>query len=341
MFLPLTGAVPVAKRTAAPTSLLKLVAGEFAPRIAELWPEPHGPFLSAPAARRHLACLGLALGVDLAPLAAAVLGARLRHAIPALIAAPPPGLERLLSRLGEVALDAESYRLLVRLLGRPAPAKVLRHAEAVDTALIHRLAGLPEPMEQAVRLARDLTPETLAVLREAYDALALRAGRAAAEAAAAGWARAGSLRSLFARVRDDLTPEPPPPPHPGTGRLRPLASKAAIRDAARRYRNCLAERTPHAAAGWSVFYEWAGPPGVIVEISRDHVFGWRLDQARTADNGPVPEGIRDALVGELALMGVHVGRSGWQLDRLLREDVGRGYRFWPVEEELAEAFGEA
>ncbi len=339
MFIPLNGAAPVPKRTA-PTSLLKLVAGEFAPRIALLWPAPHAPFLAAPAARRHLACLALALGVDLVPLAAGVLGARLRHVIPALIRDAPPGLERLLGRMGEVAFDADSYRLLVRLMARPAPAKVLRHAEAVDVSLVRRLAGLPEPMDHAVWLARDLTHEALAVLREAYDALALRDGPAAAEAAASGWARAGSGRALFALVRDDLTPEPPPPPHPGAGRLRPLATKAAIRNAARRYRNCLAERMPHAAAGWSAFYEWEGPPGVIVEVSRDHVFGWRLDQARVADNGPVPEAVRDALAGELALMGMHVGRSGWQLDRLLREDVGRGYRFWPVEEDVAEAFGE-
>ena len=34
------------------TSLLKLLAGEFAPRVAALWPDPHSPFLTAPAVRR-------------------------------------------------------------------------------------------------------------------------------------------------------------------------------------------------------------------------------------------------------------------------------------------------
>jgi hypothetical protein len=70
------------------------------------------------------------------------------------------------------------------------------------------------------------------------------------------------------------------------------------------------------------------------------VFGWRLDEARIADNRAVPEPLRDELASELALMGMHVGRSGWQLDRLLREDIGRGYRFWPIDEDVAEAFGE-
>lgn len=339
MFIPITGAAPVPKRTP-PTSLLKLVAGEFADHIAAVWPEPHAAFLSAPAARRHLACVGFAVGADVPALAAAILGARLRHVIPAVVRNAPAGFERVLGKLGELAFDAEAYRLLLRLLGRPAPAKVLRHAERIDESLVRRLAGLPEPMEGAVRLARDLTPEGVTVLREAYDALRFRDGAAAAEAAATGWAHARSAKALFEAVRDDLTPEPSPPPHPGTARLRPLATKAAIKDAARRYRNCLADRTAHAAAGWSAFYEWDGPPGVIVEVSRDHVFGWRLDEARIADNGPVPEAARDELASQLALMGVHVGRSGWQLDRLLREDVGRGYRFWSIDEDVAEAFGE-
>lgn len=345
MFISIQGSGPARTGTKTgartqPTSLLRLVAGEFAARVAAVWPEPHTAFLTAPAARRHLVCLGFAVGADVRALAAAILGARLRHVIPSVVAAAPAGLERVLGRLGEIAWDAEAYRLLLTLLARPAPAKALRHAPAVDVELVRRLAELPAPMEEAVRLARELTPEGFAVLCEAYEALRFRDGVNAAEAAAAGWARAGSVRALFEAVRDDLTPEPCAPPHPGTARLAPLATKAALREAARRYRNCLPDRMPHAASGWSAFYEWAGPPGVVLEVARDHVFGWRLEEARLADNRAVPEPVRDEIMADLALMGVHVGRSGWQLDRLLREDVGRGYRLWPVEADVAEAFGE-
>lgn len=322
-----------------PTSLLKLIAGDFAPRIALVWPEPHGGFLAAPAARRHLVCLAIALGRDIRALAERLLAVRLRHAIRLVVETPPAGLERLLGRAGEVAWDADAYRALIRLLERPAPAKVLRHAEAVDACLVRRLAGLPEAMTSAARLAAELSPEGVVVLREAYDALALRDGQSAAEAAAAGWARAANAKALFEKVRDDLTPEPMAPPHPGTERLRPLATKAAMKDASRRYRNCLKDRGSDAATGWSAFYEWLGQPGAVVGITRDHVFGWRLDEARIARNAAVPEALREEIISELALMGVHVGRSGWAIDRLLREDVGRGYRYWPVEEDVAEAFG--
>lgn len=338
MFIRLPCASPLIAKTG-PTSLLKLIAGEFAPRIAAVWPEPHTGFLAAPAARRHLVCLAIALGRDLRACAGRLLTERLRLAIRLAVEAPPAGLERLLGRAGEVAWDAEAYRAMIRLLERSAPAKVLRHAEAVDAALVRRLAGLPDAMTPAAKLAAALSPEGVEVLREAYDALALRDGRAAADAAATGWGRAATAKALFEAVRDDLTPEPMTPPHPGTARLRPLATKAAMKDASRRYRNCLKDRGSDAATGWAAFYEWLGPPGAVVGITRDHVFGWRMDEARVAHNAAVPEPVREEIICDLALMGVHVGRSGWSMDRLLREDVGRGYRYWPAEDDVAEAFG--
>jgi hypothetical protein len=338
MFLFFPGAAVVPRRPA-PTSLLRLVAGEFAPRVATLWPEPHAAFLSAPAARRHLVCLGLALGREVASLAERLLGERLRVAIRLLVPDAPAGLERLLGRSGEVAWDTDAYRALIRLMARREPAKVLRHAEAVDADLVRRLSGLPEPMAPAAPIAASLAPEGVLVLREAYDAIALRDGHAAAEAAAGRWSDAPTAKALFETVRDDLTPEPMAPPHPGTARLRPLATKAALKDAARRYRNCLADRGSDAATGWAAFYEWDGPPGAVVSIARDHIFGWRMEEARIARNAAVPEAVREEILCELALMGVHVGRAGWAFDRLLREDVGRGYRYWPIEDDVAEAFG--
>ena len=322
------------------TTLLKLLAGDFAPRVAALWPEPHTPFLAAPAVRRHLVCLAIALGRDLSALGEALLGARLRVAIRLVLDDAPSGLERALARAGETAWDADAYRALIRLLDRGPPAKVLRHAPSLDADLVRRLAGLPGPMEPAAAVAAALTPEGVIVLREAYDALNLRDGPAAAEAAAGGWARAPSAKAMFERVRDDLTPEPMAPPHPGTARLKPLATKAAMKDAARRYGNCLKDRGSDAATGWAAFYEWQGRPGAVVAITRDHVFGWRMDEARTFRNAAVPADVREDILSDLSLMGVHVGRSGWSLDRLLRDDVGRGYRYWPVEEDVAEAFGD-
>lgn len=339
MFNRIPAAAPPSVRVG-PTSLLKLVAGDFAGAVDRLWPAPHTAFVTAPAARRHLACLALALGRRERTLHERLLAERLRRAIPAAVGEPPAGLERALGRMGEVAWTAEDYRVLLRVLAAPRAAKALRHATVIEAGVVRRLAALPEPMGEAAHLALELTDDGVCALAEAYAALRFRSGEAAAARAAARWARCGSARAMFEAVRDDLAPEPLAPPHPGTARLTPLRSKAEIRAAARRFRNCLADRVPHAVTGWSAYYLWDGPPAGVVEVTRDHIFGWRLEEARLADNAAVPEAVRDALAGELALMGVHVGRSGWELDRALSVDVGRAYCLRPAEEVLAEAFGD-
>lgn len=333
-------AVAAAPQRVEPTSLLMLVAGEFAPRVARRWPGAHAEFLTAPAARRHLVCVALAFGRDLAALGETLLRGRLRRAIPAAVGdAAPAGLGRALGRLGEVAWASDEYRMLLRLLAQPKPAKVLRHAASIEADVVRRLALLPPPMGEAAALALTLSGDDVAVLREAYDVLRFRVGESRAGAAAAGWAAAGSAKALFEAVRDDLYPEPEPPPHPGTARLRPLASKAALKAAARRYRNCLGDQLPYAASGWSAYYEWVVAPGAVVEVSRDAMFGWRLEQARLASNEPVPEAVREAIVSELALMGIHVGRSSWELERALAAAGGRAFPLRPVQDAVAEAFG--
>lgn len=335
-----TGGAANALIRAEPTSLLKLIAAEFADAVSCVWPAPHAEFLTAPAPRRHLVCLGLALGRDMAALGELALTGRLRWAIRAVVGDEgPAGLERALSRLGETAWTPEDYRALLRLLADPKAAKVLRHAAAIDAETVRSLSRMPPPMGEAAGLALTLGREGVAVLREAFEALRFRSGEAAALAAAGRWAQARSAKALFEAVRDDLYPEPAAPPHPGTARLKPIRSKRALREAARRFRNCLRDHTPYAASGWSAYYEWAGPPAAVVEISRDAIFGWRLEQARLASNAAVPEAIREELVSELALMGVHVGRSSWELERALTAPDGRAYPLRPVEEAVAEAFG--
>lgn len=334
MFLLPKGAGPPAP--VEPTSLLTLVAREFAPRIAALWPAPHIAFLTAPAARRHLVCLALTCDRDEA--CGAALEARLPDAIAAAVGEAPPGLARALSRIGDVAWTPADYRKLLALLAEPKAGKALRHAEAIEPGLLRRLEALPPPMAGATHLALALSADGAAVLHEAYDALRRRDGPAAADAAATRWTKAEFAKTVFDWAREDLAPDVRPPPHPGTARLKPLATKRALRDAARRYRNCLADHLPHAAMGYSAYYEWAGPPAAIVQVSRDHVFGWRLDEVRAMRNATVPEEHRAELLDELALMGVHVGRTGWELHRLLTTDVGVRYALPPPDVGAADAF---
>lgn len=333
------GGLP-ARARAEPTSLLTHLAGEFALQVARLWPAPHAEFVTAPTPRRHLVCIAFALGRDVAALADLLLEGRLKQAVAAVAGDRAPGLQRAVERLGEAAWPADAYRKLLALLADPKAAKALRHAETIDLDFVARLSALPPPMAGAVHLALELDREQVGLLREAYDVLRFRTDAAEAAQIVAGWSRFETTKALFSGVRADLCPEPAPPPHDGTPRLKPLATKAALRDAARRFRNCLGDQAPpYAASGWSVYYEWTGHPAAVVEICRDHIFGWRLEQARLPGNEPVPEAVRDEIVSELSLLGVHVGRSGWELDRALDMFEGHRYPVRPIEHAVAEVFG--
>jgi len=322
-----------------PSALLKLVAGEFAPAVAKVWPEPHSDFLTAPACRRHMVCLTLALGGEAARLRGLLDTARLRDLIRAALGEKSPGLERTLGRMGETAWTADAYRRLMELLAEPRAGKFLRHAEAIEEAPIARLDRLPPAMSRALALASLITDDAATAVSEAAGAIACRSGVAVADAATARWALVETEAALFEAVREDLYPELPPPPFEGTDRLKPLATKAAMREAARRYKNCLAERVNHAVGGFTAYYEWTEAPGAVVEITRDAIFGWRLEEAKGPNNDVLDKESRADLVGELTALGVYVGRSGWQLERALCPDTGRGWRLPTVAEDLADVFG--
>lgn len=322
------------------SSLLNLVAGDFAPTIAKTWAAPHVDYLVAPAARRHLVCVALVLNPD-APLRPLLIE-RLRHAIRLAVPSAPDGLERALGRIGEVAWSAEDYRALLGLLADPARTKAVRHAAAITPDLVRRLARLPPEMAGSAILVADLDSRALELVAEVHALLVFRDGSAAASKSVKRWARTGSAKALFEALKADLYPEPPAPPHPGTARLKPLATKAALAEAARRYRNCLRTREGHAASGWSAYYEWVGPPGAVVAVQRDAVFGWRLNEAKLVENATVPAELRDEIVAELALMGVHCGRTSWELERALNVaaagQVVHGHVLRTAEEALADAF---
>lgn len=301
-----------------PSPLLTHVAGEFAARVARLWPSPHAAYFAASSARRHLVCLTFALtgGLDTAGAILAV-EAPLRSAVRRLVPDAPDGLVRALGRLGETAWTAEDYRGLVALLRQGASAKLIRHAEAVGPDVVRRLRLAPSALANAPEALSGLNEDAVRLVAECYEAIQTRDGPAAAEAAQIRWARAGTGKALLAMVADDVLMEIPAPPHPGTPRLRPLATKAAFREKGRQYRNCLVDQAAHAVAGQSAYYEWIEPPGAVVEITRDAVFGWRLSQARLANNRSVPKALRERVVDELGLMGVHAGRRCWDLQHAL------------------------
>lgn len=331
----------LASATSVASPLLRLIAPPYAEVLAALWPAPHTTFVTAPAARRHLICLMLAAEPSNGPPidVAGLMDLPLRKAIPLVLeAAAPEGLRRALERLGEIAWTPDDYRLLVRMLADPAPAKTLRHAQAITPELVRALAALPADLREAGGVALRVSPAQAALLAEAHAVLARRLSPQVLSTRVAAWGHAPTPKALFTLVAEDFRRELPPPPHPGTERLRPLDTAAAIRDAARRYRNCLVNYLDCAVDQRTAIYEWLPAPGAVVELIPDGFFGWRLDQARRRNNQSVDEATREAIVGELRGMGVHVGRSAWQIRRALEEAASPKFQLTPVDDAIADYF---
>ena len=317
--------VDIARLAAAPSPspLLRHLAGEAAEALACVWPQPHTPYLAASAPRRHLLGVALAFGADLdAGTATAGLEFPVQRAIMLLIPGAPPGLRRALEQMDELGWPLETYRRLVRLLHQPAAATALRHAASLDPVTVDGLAKTPAPLLEAGLARFRLGPEFADTVRDCYDALVERDGAERAAALAFQWGKARTAASLFKRIEEDLLGKLFASPFPPTQRLRWIETKSEMRAAARRYRNCLANYLEEAAKGEAVFGEWLESPGAILQVSRDPVFGWRLEQARGPGNEMMAEPAREALTGELSQLGIRVGRSGRDLRIAARRAAG-------------------
>ena len=330
----------LSKATESASPLLRLIAPAYADVLAALWSAPHTPFVTAPTARRHLICLMLAtetdrrasVDIDL------LLDAPLRKAVRLVLDPAPEGLARALERLGEIAWAPEDYRALVTLLGDPKPAKTLRHAEQIDPLQVRTLGALPQPLRDAGGVAVRVSAAQAKLLAEAHALLARRLPESLLAERIAVWTRAPTAKTLFNLVADDFRRELPKPPHPGTERLRPLETVVAIRDAARRYRNCLANYVDAAIDRRCAIYEWLPAPGAVIELTPDSYFGWRLDQARLENNKSVDDATRAAIVQELRGMGIHVGRSAWQIRHALERAGSPNFELESVDAAIADYF---
>lgn len=320
-----------------PSPLLRQLAGDFADRIGQLWPRPHAEFLTASTGQRHLVCLGLTLEAPTESVRA-VLSHPLKRGLRGVLPEPPAGLVRALEHMGETAWSNGGYRQLLALLASPETAKVLHHAPVIDEDLVSSLAAFPAHLLQAGVVGLRLKPAQSQLLRDIWQAVVARDGPEAGQRLAAKLRAVRSARQAFTILREALSTEVPPPPFPGTERLRPLASKAAMLDAADRYENCVANYVIPAAEGWTAFYEWRGSPSAVIELRRDNLFGWRLEQVRLKGNEEMEEADRPALIAELEAMGVHVGRTLSMLQGATWQAARGNYRHLSEQEAVATFF---
>lgn len=332
---------PEAALCGEPTPLLRHLACEHAPRVAGLWPAPHSAFINAGADRRHLICFALSQPGEILERTSAdrVLDGAVRRSIRDLAPDAPAGLARALAHLGEVAWSASDYRRLEDALRAEAFAARLRHARLITADQLRVLENLPAALRDCGVGSFVLTGQQAEILAETFEALVRRDGEQTALTQAGGWASGTSVRDVLTRAKGSLDREPATPPFPGTDTLRAITTKAALWETAGRYRNCLASYLASAADGSSAFYEWTGTPGAVVQISLDPVYGWRLCQARAANNAEVPDEAKTAITAELRSWGVHVGRGVWDLHQALDEIHAPEFELETVEACVKQVYG--
>jgi hypothetical protein len=325
-------------RPAEPTPTLRLLAGDYATRVAALWPAPHGAYLEMPAQRRHLVHLVL----DFAP---RVEADALRFARADVVARDrlgtlPPGFVRLLGRLGEIAWAAGDYLMLVSLFEHEGAAVVLRQRPIVTPQAVQALHALAPPLRSVAIFRHIGDPAQALLLEVAWRCVMEVRGPVAAALAAERWARAISPERLFAMAAEDIGPDSfdlaPAPVHAD---LRRLGGPSALHDAGRRFRNCLAVYRDRAAEGQIALYEWAGPPPAALSLARDGVYGWRLEEARGVENVVLDDAARAALTATLRTLGVHVGRPGRDLEARLQRAAGLAHVWIDENETELAAFG--
>jgi hypothetical protein len=306
-----------------PSPLLNHLAGDFAPRIAGLWREPHAVFLTAAADRRHLVLVALTYLELSRELADGLLHWPMARAIRAALPQAPDGLGRALKLLGETGWAAADYRRLLNLLAEPNAAKRLRHTGRILPSDLLALEETPTELLRAGLARLGLDRMQVSIVREAWETVRARDGEEVAQAAAMRWGGATSPGRLRKHIDKDLLPPIAPEPFPAHPKLRQLRDEQAIRTAAGRYRNCLVNHLVDAASRDSAYFEWLGEPGAVIEVRRDWLRTWVLEQARLAGNESIPDETRPEMIEALQAIGVHVGRSGWGLDGALDDALLR------------------
>ncbi|MBI1360731.1 MAG: hypothetical protein GC155_10690 [Alphaproteobacteria bacterium] len=303
------------ERAVAATPLLRFIAGDFADEVAYVWRAPHAEFFALPAARRHAAAVVLA-GLGRRPLEISALRRMIEFArdpdVAAAIAGDDwRGIMPTLAKAGEPLWATEEYERFLRLFAEPAARQALRHMEMVRPGALAPLAELP-PALRVAPILRILTGvDAAADLAHAFHLVTRMRGPEGAQAVARRWGAGGDAAAVFGRAMQDLVPDrfrpADPAPQPGDPFHR-IASRKLLEQVALEFRNCLRDHAVRIAEGRMAVFVWRVQPAAVIALNWD-VAGWRLAEAKAAENADLDEDRLRELVQILDLHGVRSGCS--------------------------------
>jgi hypothetical protein len=273
---------------------LAWVRDELAPLLGRE-PELALHVLTLDRARMHVVAFALAHtpGPVTPAFVHAILTVPRRTVLSATLGTVPAGLRGVFDRMPYRVLPRETYVRLASLFADHRTAKLLAHAEAVDVSLIGLLSALPPTLHSSalVRLG-----ERCSMLDGLPESLAFLAARGAVPDLEALVGRLGRCRSprefaSLIRTAADTLPLPASLPPAGIGPAARVDDPVALRDLARRWKNCLANFVGLINDGECAFYVWNGD-GIEAGcmLRRRGRLGWFVDDIKGPRNEePAPE----------------------------------------------------
>lgn len=204
------------------------------------------------------------------------------------------GLLRALGRLPWRGLvDAQTYCRLGDLLESGGPGrKLINHAATLSQDTIDVVDVLPDDLRERSLLDNLTTQGDLK--RHVAERLAWRLARYRElypETAEAFVAKLLSGETDPDELLHHLSF--PPPPWEGDDALKPLDTPDRMRDAGKRFRNCLGSRMNIVYAGQTYFYELDGR--AVVELDHISGLGWEVFDVRGPKNADVDDSLREEL----------------------------------------------
>lgn len=228
----------------------------------------------------------------------------------------PDGLAQALGKIGARPKSHRFYGKLLEALRRRATAKSIWHAQSITEDLLDAVLGLP-PEALSGRLVKFAGRHRRSIIvSEAIHLTEVLLPRHDHEKAIRALSRVGTGREFGNWVSRWIeSADFPSPPWAGTNKIRPLVSAEAIRDAARRYRNCLGDLVRTAVIGESAFYEKVGPHPAIIEVALRGRLGWFVRDIRGPGNKDIDRDTHAEVLAQFEKAGI---RSEAGVDDALR-----------------------
>ncbi|WP_243369195.1 hypothetical protein [Microvirga solisilvae] len=252
---------------------------------------------------------GLAFTNPLAPIAYTILHRRVRDIVRHLYPTSE-GLVGILSKIGDEPLSEENYRLMIELHTKPqhrARLSALRYMPRVPARAFAILMAL-EPPYVSMKLVKQLASVHQAkdflcsielikrVVPTASDGVLI----ASLESMEAG-SNLGSWVQRWLERASHLWVEPP---SLNSAEFTLLANADAMRDAGRRFENCLETKVAFVALGRTLFVEYRPHPCIIELESLDS--GWVFHAIHGKSNLPVSPSITRQVLKKLHSAGIRI-----------------------------------